>query len=471
MANRVRYTLGLVLVVGAVLEISISAQWPQFRGPNGSGIDPGSGYPVAFSPSKNVAWKAAVPYGQSSPVVAGELVYLTASDGDGRLTIALDAATGRERWRRVARAAKRHDIYKANDPASPTPAADADGVVVFFPDIGLIAYTPDGKDRWTVPLGSFKSFYGMAASPILSQGLAILVCDQQTGSYVIAVDRKSGQQRWRQERSGADDAYATPMIFQPAAGATQLVVLGSSRLEAYAVETGQPLWHLPVGSNGAMGTVVANGDTLFISTLGTNEPWLPSFDDTLQKFDTDKDGRLSAQELSASAEIAEHFGFLDGDDDRHVTRTEWDVKRAMGVGNYGAIAVRPRDARGQLDEKAVLWRFQKNVPYIPAPLLYRDVFYLVKDGGIITSLDPQSGKVLKEGRTSNAIGEYFASPVAADNKVFLASTEGKITVLRADAQWEVLGVNDLDEPVHATPALSNGRIYVRTKTAMYCFKQ
>ena len=78
---------------------------------------------------------------------------------------------------------------------------------------------------------------------------------------------------------------------------------------------------------------------------------------------------------------------------------------------------------------------------------------------------------MKEGRTSNAIGEYFASPVAADNKVFLASTEGKITVLKADPQWEVLGVNDLEEPVHATPALSNGRIYVRTKTAVYCFKQ
>ena len=287
MTDRVRRTLGLILVIGAVLDVSVSAQWPQFRGPNGSGIDSGSGYPVAFSPSKNVAWKATVPYGQSSPVVAGDVVYLTASEGDARLTIALDAATGRERWRTVARAAKRQDIYKANDPASPTPAADADGVVVFFPDIGLVAYTPDGKERWTVPLGPFKSFYGMAASPILSQGLAILVCDQETGSYVIAVDRKTGQQRWRQERPGADDAYATPMIFQPAGGAAQLVVLGSGRLEAYAIETGQSLWRLPIGSNGAMGTAVANGDTLLISTIGSNEPWLPSFDDTLRKLDTD----------------------------------------------------------------------------------------------------------------------------------------------------------------------------------------
>ena len=134
------------------------------------------------------------------------------------------------------------------------------------------------------------------------------------------------------------------------------------------------------------------------------------------------------------------------------------------------ISFSPRTAsRGALDSSAVLWRFQKNLPYIPAPLLYRDVLYLVKDGGIITSLDPKTGRVLKEGRSPQAIGEYHASPVAADNKVFLASTEGKITVLNAGGQWEVIGVSDLGEAIHATPALGEGRIYIRTQGAVYCF--
>ena len=194
-------------------------QWPQFRGPNGSGVDSAAGYPVTFSPSKNVVWKTAVPFGQSSPVLAGGQLYLTASDKGRLVTIALDAATGRELWRREIQPARTHKIYKANDPASPTPAADDDGVVVFFPDFGLAAYTHDGKERWTVPLGPFKSFYGMAASPIVSGDVVVLVCDQQTGSYVLAVDRKTGRCAGRRTALGAVDAYSTPMVFRPAAGA------------------------------------------------------------------------------------------------------------------------------------------------------------------------------------------------------------------------------------------------------------
>ena len=469
MTTSLRRTISLVTWLGAALTVTASAQWPQFRGPNGSGVDSAAGYPVAFSPSTNVVWKTAVPYGQSSPVVSGGHVYVTASEGERLLTICLEAATGRELWRREIRPTTRHKIFKANDPASPTPATDEDGVVVFFPDFGLAAYTPDGKDRWTVPLGPFKSFYGMAASPILAGEVAVLVCDQQSGSFVIAVDRKTGRQRWKQDRPGAVDGYATPMVFRPAVGPLQVVVLGSTRLDSYALDTGEPRWWIPLGSSGAMGTIVSGGEALFVSTQGTNEPWLPPFDTVLQKHDADKDGRVSAREMSTEKDMAEHFGFFDLDGDAFLTAQEWKTMRALGVGDFGAIAIRPTDARGKLDPKAVLWRFQKNLPYIPAPLLYQDVLYLVKDGGIITSLDVKSGQVLKEGRTPNALGEYHASPVAADGKVFLANTEGKISVLKAGAQWQVLGVNDLGEEIHATPALSGGRIYVRTRSSVYCF--
>ena len=106
---------------------------------------------------------------------------------------------------------------------------------------------------------------------------------------------------------------------------------------------------------------------------------------------------------------------------------------------------------------------------IPAPLLYQGVFYLVKDGGIITTLDAATGQLLKQGRAEKALGEYYASPIAADGKVYLASTEGKVTVLKAGREWEVLGVNDLGEEIHATPALTGGRIYLRTRAAVYSF--
>ena len=445
-------------------------QWNQFRGPNGSGVDSATGYPVAFSPSSNVVWKAAVPFGQSSPIVAGGHVYLTASDGDRLLTIGLDAATGREVWRKEVKRARTHKIYRANDPASPTAAADDDGVVVFFADFGLAAYTPDGKERWTLPLGPFKSFYGMAASPILTNDLVILVCDQQSGSFLIAAERTTGRVRWKTDRAEAIDGYATPMVFRPAAGGpAQLIVLGSTRLSSYAIDTGAEQWWMPIGSSGAMGTAVASGDTLFVSTLGSSEPVLPAFDGVLSKMDTDKDGKVSQQEFSANKEFAEHFGWIDTDSDNFITAAEWNTARNLGAGEYGAIAVRPENAKGKLAPNAVLWRFKKNLPYIPAPLVYKNVLYLVKDGGIITALDAASGRPLKEGRSPDALGEYHASPVAADDKLFLANVEGKITVVKAGGEWEVLGVNDMGEEVHATPALSGGRIYVRTRGALYCF--
>lgn len=448
---------------------TVSGQWPQFRGPNGSGIDSGAAYPATFSPAKNVVWKAAIPAGQSSPVVAGGHVYLTASEGDRLLTISLDAATGRELWRREITRPLAPKVYHANDPASPTPAADTDGVVAFFPDFGLAAYTPDGKDRWTLPLGPFASFYGMAASPILAGDLVVLLCDQRSGSFIVAADRKTGSVRWRKDRPAAPEGWATPMVFQPAGKAAQLIVPGTTRLDAYALDNGEPLWWMPLGSSGSMGTAVASGNVLFVSTTGSTEPSMPGFDSYLVKYDKDKDRRLSVREFAADKEMAEHFGWADADADDFITAAEWDIIRNLGIGEYGAIAVRPGDARGKLDAEAVLWRFKKNLPYIPAPLVYQDVVYLAKKGGIITSLDAATGRPLKEGRTPNAPGEYYASPVAADGKVFLASLDGNITVLKAGKLWEVLGVNEIGEPIHATPALSNGRIYVRTHGALYCF--
>lgn len=445
------------------------AQWTQFRGPNGSGVDSAAGYPAEFSPSKNMVWRSTVPFGQSSPVVAGNRVFLTASDGDRLLTLSLDARTGRELWRREIRRQRTHKIYSANDPASPTPAADESGVYVFFPDFGLAAYSPEGKERWTLPLGPFKNFYGMAASPVLSGETLVLACDQQSGSFLLAVDRETGRQRWRTERSGATVGWATPTVFRPAKGPAQLIVLGTTRVDGYYLDTGEPLWWMPVASMGGLGIPVANGSTVFVSTLAANEPWMPSFQSALDKYDKDKDGRLSLEEFKSDQDLGEHFGWIDADSDNFVQAQEWDAARSTGIGEFGAVAIQADGAKGKLDPQSVRWRFKKNLPFIPAPLVYKDVFYMVRDGGIITSLDAATGKLFKEGRTREALGEYYASPIAADNKVFLSSGEGKITVLKAAPQWDVLSVNNVGEEIRATPALSGGRVYVRTRGSLYCF--
>ena len=396
-------------------------------------------------------------------------MFLTASEGDRLLTICLDARSGKELWRREIRRERAQKLFRANDPASPTPAADESGVYVFFPDLGLISYTPEGKERWRHPLGPFKNFYGMAASPIVAGDLVVLVCDQQAGSFVIAVDRNTGLQRWKTERPGMTIGFATPTVFRPAKGPAELIVLGSTRLDSYYLATGELRWWSPLGSMGALGTPVSSGETLFVVTSSTNEPWMPAFETVLAKYDNDKDGRLSQQEFRDDPELGEHFGWIDANSDNFIDAAEWNTARAMGMGEYGAVAIRPDNARGQLGPGAIGWRFKKNLSFIPAPLVYRDVYYMVRDGGIVTSLNAATGQLLKQGRSPGALGEYYASPVAADGKLFLASGEGKMTVLKAAAEWEVLQVNDLGEEIHATPALSDGRIYVRTHGSLYCF--
>jgi outer membrane protein assembly factor BamB len=447
----------------------LNAEWPQFRGPNGSGVEPGLGYPAEFSTAKNLAWKAAIPYAQSSPVVVSNRVYLTTSSGDQLITLCLDARTGKELWRREIRRERAHKLFRANDAASPTPAADAQGVIAFFADFGLVAYSPEGKELWRHPLGPFKNFYGMAASPIVAGDLVVMLCDQTAGSFLLGLDRLSGRQRWRTDRPGMTVGWATPVVFRPQNNPAQLIVLGSTRLDSYYLSTGERRWWLPIGSEGALGVPLTLGDAIFINTRGTTEPYLPPLETALEKYDKNKDKRISSAEFAADKDWTEHFGWIDANSDGFIDAAEWNEARTLGMGDFGAIAIRPANAQGELPKSAIRWRSQKNLPYVPAPLIYNNVYYTVRTGGIITSLDPTTGRLLKEGRTPQALGEYYASPVAADGKVYLASEEGKVTVLKAAGQWDVLGVNDLKEEIHATPALSGGRVYIRTRDTLYCF--
>ncbi len=458
----------LVGMIALLTTLAAHGQWSQFRGPNGTGVASAAGYPVEFSAKKNVVWKADVPYAQSSPVVAGGHVYVTAAEADKLTTIAFDARTGREQWRAQLNRSRTTKLFRANDPASPTPAADDKGVVSFFGDFGLVAYTTGGKELWKVPLGPFRNFYGMASSPIIAGNLVVMVCDHEGGSFVIGLDRATGKQVWKTARSQVS-SWSTPAVFHPAKGPAELVVIGATQFDSYDLASGKQLWWTPAASTGGVGVPLTNGDSLVFLSLGSKEPWIPPFETMLEKLDKDKDGKLSQQEFLADKDMGEHFGWVDANGDGFIDAKEWDTVRMMSVGDSGATSVRPGATRGQLPATAVLWRMQKNLPYIPTPLLYQDVFYMVKDGGIVTSLDPATGKLLKEGRTKDAIGEYYASPVAADGKVYLANVDGKISVLKAGAQWEVMGVNDIGEEIHATPALVDGRIYVRTHGALYCF--
>jgi outer membrane protein assembly factor BamB len=162
------------------------------------------------------------------------------------------------------------------------------------------------------------------------------------------------------------------------------------------------------------------------------------------------------------------FGFTDLDSDQRLNEREWRYYEASLASRNGILAIRV-GGEGDMTEKNVAWTYDRRVPQLPSPLLYGGVLYMVNDGGVVTSLDPNTGAVLSQGRLKGAVDNYYASPVAADGKIFMASELGKIAVLKPGATLEILAVNDLADLIYATPAIDSGRIYVRTRSALYCF--
>ena len=442
-------------------------EWTQFRGPNGTGVAEASALPVEFSATKNLVWKTPVPFARSSPVVTADRVFLTGSEGDKLITLALDRKTGKLLWRRDVARARHMTIYKANDAASPTPVSDGKNVFVFFAELGLISYGPDGKERWRVPLGPFNSFYGMAGSPVISGNTLVMVCDHRTDSFIVAIDARTGKELWKTSRVNFE-GYSTPAIYKPKDGPAQVIVLGSQSVDAYSLDKGERLWWVSKVGSYPKGVPIVASDMVYVLAEGGDQPFFPPFEETLKQADANKDQKIHRDEMKGQAEAAEHFGWLDANNDGYIDREEYDFVRNSTTLGHGLTAVRPA-GRGDITSSNVVWRLQKGYPNIPAPLIYQGVMYLMKEGGIVSSLDPASGQVLKQGRTPDALEEYYASPVAADNKIFLVSASGKVTVLKAGAQWEVLKMNDLDEDVWATPAIAGNNIYIRTRNAMYSF--
>lgn len=442
---------------------ALSADWSRFRGPNGSGVGESHALPAHFGPDKNVGWKAEVPFGRSSPIVAGGRLFLTAAEGENLVTLAFDASTGKQLWRREIKRAREHKIYKSNDPASPTPASDGENIFVFFADFGLISYSSAGKERWRHPLGPFESFYGMASSPILNGSTLLLLCDQARGSFLLALDKETGKLKWRTERPSATDGWSVPIVHKD-----QILVTGTSRVDSYHASTGESRWWIPISSHGSMGTPVIYGDSLLVAAAGSDQPMFPAYASVAADLDKDKDGKLSFEESKDQKDWIEHFGWVDLNRDNSVDEKEWEIARSFGVGLYGAVSI-PMSGKGALAPDAALWRVKRGVSYVSSPVLYGGAYYMVKDGGIVSSIDPRTGAILKQARVEQAPGQYFASLVAADGKLFLANEHGKIIVLRAVPDWSVISINDLAEEVFATPAICDGRLYVRTRSKLYSF--
>jgi len=473
-----------MLVAAAVVLSSIAASdpdWSRFRGPNGTGIANTSGLPTEFGPAKNVVWKTAVPAGHSSPVLTATHIFMTGFDADGLVVFALDRATGKELWRRPVPRLQKGRLELVNGPASPSPVTDGTSVYAFFQEFGLIAFTADGKERWRLPLGPFNMFYGFGASPIVVDGTVLLSVDQDTGSYLLAVDAKTGKPRYKIDRPGVISGYSTPTVYEPKGGPKQVLIPESFQLSSYDVRDGHRIWWVRGLACEMKSVISIDGDTAWINGWGFAQnqpgtqvatiPWAEG----LKVYDKNGDGAIADDEVTGGPAaldkmLSPKFGFpaFDGNRDHKLNESEWGVMRSMLAAENGLLAIK-LGGKGDVTDGAIKWKYTRPVPQVPSTLLYKGVLFMVNDSGILLSFDPASGALLKQGRLKGAIDKYFASPVGADGKVFLVSQDGTASVVEAKGDWEILSVNPLGDEVFATPAIADGRIYLRTKSTLYAF--
>ena len=459
------------LLLLGITAFCAAADWPSFRGPNSSGVSPDTNLPVRFGPGTQV-WKTPLPPGHSSPVVIGDRIYLTAWETEKLFTFALDRGSGRILWRREAPRDRKQKLHEKNSPASPSVAVDGRNIYAFFTDFGLISYGPDGNERWRAPLGPFNNPFGQGASPVIAGDTLLQSCDQESGSYFLALHKDTGKIKWRVERPDYTRGFSTPVLWKPKNAPLQALVAGSYRLTAYDVETGKEVWFVRGLTWQLKPTPVLDEDNIYVlGWAGEADPGqqeeIPSFEAMLAKFDADKDGKLSTEELN-NPKMTKGWVELDLDGDGVMGARDWALyqsKRAV-VNGINAYKL---GGSGDMTDRNHLWRYSRSLPNATSPLLYQGVLYMVKDGGILTSLDPKTGNVLKQARMPDAPGAYYSSPIGADGKIYTLSEDGKLSVLRAAGEWEVIATHDFGESCKATPAIADGKIYVRTESALYCF--
>ncbi|MEM7391784.1 MAG: PQQ-binding-like beta-propeller repeat protein [Verrucomicrobiota bacterium] len=448
--------------------------WPQFRGPNADGTADGEyALPSEIGPEKHVLWKVDVPPGVSSPIVHGQHIYLTGVKEAGSLvTFALSIDDGRLLWEQEApvRTLERTDKKPRGRLATPSVATDGKHVVSFFGSSGLFCYSREGELRWQQPMGPFNNRRGAATSPIIYGKKVIMVQDHEEDSFVAAWDIATGQQIWRTDRMLFSRSYVSPMIWTPDDARPLLVLVGSGLVTFHEPETGRPKWFVQGTAAVPNASPVVGADRLYVvgSNPGPKRSYQLTFAALTEKLDRDDDGQLRKSELPNGL-----FGLLfdqhDRDGDGRLSSDEYDaIQEVMGTAQNGMIAI---TAKGEgLDRTGVdvAWHLAKSTPRIASPIFFDGHVYMVKDGGILQSVNAETGVPVKVDRLP-AKGKFFSSLVLGDGKLYVADDRGKVCVILAQLEWSVLSTGDFSEVIYATPALVKGRIYLRTATTLYCF--
>jgi outer membrane protein assembly factor BamB len=406
--------------------------WPQFRGPTGQGVSTEKNLPLEWSATKNVAWKADIPgEGWSSPVVWGDRVFVTTATAKGTSAhvICLDAASGKQLWDVEVFQQATPRKQPQNSYATPTPCVDGKFVYAFFGAGGAAAVSFDGKLAWTNTEGSFYSQHGLGSSPILYKDLFILPWDHsiKTGpemrvgwqipwdkSYVLALDKATGKERYRAHRGMTRIAHMTPNVVD-VDHKLELISAAGDAIEAFDPDSGEKLWWVESGGEGTTPSPVFGEGMVFAAS-----------------------------------------GFPTAEPGKNI----YQAFRAFKLGG-GA---------GDLTKRNLVWEHTKDVPTLASPLYHDSLVYTVSEKGTLTCLQAADGKVVY---TQKLPGTYSCSPaVTADGRIYLMNNAAATTVIQAGREFKQLAQNEIEGAgrTQASMAVSGGRLFIRTDKEVYCVK-
>ena len=456
--------------------VSAAEDWPQFRGHNARGVSTESrNLPVRFSTTEGVLWSIELGEGIACPVVANGRVCATAMIKENTFAVfCLDVAEGRLLWERTFDVTDLPAITSPNTYASSTPAMDAERVYVYFSTLGLMALDLESGDTiWQHELAApqYLLAWGAAHSPILYQDLLIFNQDDDRSPFLLALDKTTGEIRWKTTRPEMLAGYAVPVICQ-ANGREDIVVAGSGKLKGYDPSNGKELWTCNTLLRTVMTSPVVDQDRIYIS--------IQSYGDTdrvlkyalLQWKDTDQDGKLDKSEVGPS--FWQKFDRGDRDGDGFLADEEIDAafqSPANMVGGGNTIQAVRGGGSGDVTDSHLIWNLDNRSPSnIASPLVMDGQLFVVKKGGISASFDAVSGATTWEKKRIRNFGNYYASPIGGDGKIYVTGENGFVVVLEGGADKpKVLAKNDMGDSCVATPAIADDRIFVRTLNRLYCF--
>jgi outer membrane protein assembly factor BamB len=419
--------------------------WPQWRGPSSNGVSSSASLPTRWNKQEHVAWKASLAgLGASSPIVWDDMVFVTSQKGTIPLQqgmqpqLARDDATlarqenpigGRsmktddsgEEVFLIVEAFRRSDgnrlweyrtkatgefpqLHEKHNLATPTPVTDGKLVYAWFGNGLVVALDMDGRLAWTRHLGieyaSFNTPWGHGCSPVLYKEVLILLCDHAQKSYLLALDKSTGKERWKVDRGQGRISHSTPLVVEGPEG-DELIVNSSERIDAYNPENGEFLWHAGSPRQTPIPSPVFHKGVIYLS---------------------------------------------------------------RGYRNSDYLAIRP-GSRGDVTNSNILWRSASGASYVPSILYYNGLLYVTNEVGVVTCAEAETGKPVWRKRLG---GIFFASPVAGDGKVYMVSETGETFVIRAGREADILATNDLGERFIASPAISNGQLFLRSDGTLFC---